>query len=217
MIRKILLVCGVCSALLYVAMNVFVAMQWEGYSSASQTVSELSAIGAPTRPLWVVLGVVYTLLAAAFGCGVWTSAQRNRPLRVVGGLLIAYAAIGAVWPFAPMHLRGAPFTLTDTLHIACSMVTVLLMLLAIACGAMAFGMRFRLYSVATIVILLTFGALTGVDAPRIAANLPTPWIGVWERINIGVFLLWVVVLAVALFRACAPATVVSGRRGAEAA
>ena len=30
---------------------------------------------------------------------------------------------------------------------------------------------------------------------RIAANLPTPWIGVWERINLGVFLLWVVVLA----------------------
>ena len=40
----------------------------------------------------------------------------------------------------------------------------------------------------------------GVDAPRIAANLPTPWIGVWERINIGVFLLWVVVLAIALLR-----------------
>ena len=52
MLRKILLVCGVFSVLLYVAMNVLVAMQWEGYSSVSQTVSELSAIGAPTRPLW---------------------------------------------------------------------------------------------------------------------------------------------------------------------
>jgi hypothetical protein len=35
---------------------------------------------------------------------------------------------------------------------------------------------------------------------RIAANPPTPWVGVWERINISVFLLWVVVLAVALLR-----------------
>jgi hypothetical protein len=34
--------CGILSSLLYVAMNVFVAMQWEGYSSASQAVSELS-------------------------------------------------------------------------------------------------------------------------------------------------------------------------------
>ena len=48
-VRKTLLVSGIVSSLLYVAMNIFVAMQWEGYSSASQTVSELSAIGAPTR------------------------------------------------------------------------------------------------------------------------------------------------------------------------
>jgi hypothetical protein len=51
MARKALLVCGILSSLLYVVMNVFVPMQWQGYSSASQTVSELSAIGAPTRPL----------------------------------------------------------------------------------------------------------------------------------------------------------------------
>ena len=56
MARKSLLVCGVLSSLLYVAMTVLVAMQWEGYSSASQTISELSAIGAPTRSLWVGAG-----------------------------------------------------------------------------------------------------------------------------------------------------------------
>jgi hypothetical protein len=31
-------------------------------------------------------------------------------------------------------------------------------------------------------------------------NLPTPWIGLWERINISVFLMWVVVLAAYLCR-----------------
>ena len=74
------------------------------------------------------------------------------------------------------------------------------MLLAMAFGAAAFGSRFRLYSIASLVILMVFGALTFLDAPGIAANLPTPWIGVWERINVGVFLLWVVVLATALLR-----------------
>jgi hypothetical protein len=201
MVRKVLLICGVLSSLLYVAMNVFVAMQWEGYSSASQTVSELSAIGAPTRPIWVWLGIAYTLLVTAFGWGVWTSARRNHSLRVAGGLMVAYGVISLVWPFTPMHLRGDEFTLTDTMHIALAMVTVLLMLLAIGIGAAAFGKRFRLYSVATIVILVAFGVFTGLDAPRIAANLPTPWVGVWERINIGAYLLWVVVLAVTLLRA----------------
>jgi len=37
-----------------------------------------------------------------------------------------------------------------------------------------------------------------MDAPRIAANEPTPWIGLWERVNIGAFMLWIVVLAVDL-------------------
>jgi hypothetical protein len=49
-------------------------------------------------------------------------------------------------------------------------------------------------------VLLAFGGLTFLEAPRLQANLPTPWIGLWERINITVFLLWVVVLAVRLLR-----------------
>ena len=198
MVRRLLLVCGILSSLLYVALNVFIPMRWEGYSSASQTVSELSAIGAPTRALWVPLGIAYTLLVTAFGWGIWKSARGNRPLHVVGGLMVAHGLIGLAWP--PMHLRGAEFTLTDTMHIVFSMATVLLMLLEMGFGATAFGKRFRLYSIATMVILVAFGALTGLDAPRIAANLPTPLVGVWERINISVFLLWVVVLAVTLLR-----------------
>ncbi len=201
MAQKIFLVCGILSSLLYVAMNVFVAMQWQDYSSASQTVSELSAIGAPTRPLWLLLATAYTLLVLGFGLGVWVSASGNRPLRVVGALILAFGVIGLAWPFAPMHLRGAEFTLTDAMHIVLSIVTVLLMLLAIGFGAAAFGRLFRFYSIATILVLLVFGTLVGLDGPRVAANLPTPWVGVTERISIGVFLLWVVVLAVVLLRA----------------
>ena len=49
-------------------------------------------------------------------------------------------------------------------------------------------------------VLLVFGGLTFLEAPRLQANLPTPWIGLWERINISVFLLWIAVLATALLR-----------------
>src|ERR1051325_11356386 len=104
MFRKVLLLCGVLSSLLYAAMNVFVAMQWDEYSSVSQTVSELSAIGAPTRSLWVPLGLVYTLLVTAFGWGVWESARTNRPLRIVGAVLMAHGIFGLGWP--PMHQRA---------------------------------------------------------------------------------------------------------------
>lgn len=201
-LQRGLLACGVISSLLYAAMLVFVPMRWPGYSSAAQSVSELSAIGAPTRSLWVPFGALYTVLVAAFGLGVLRVARGNRALRVTGIILIAYGSLGLLWP--PMHLRGIQPTLTDTLHIAFAIATVLLMLLAITFGAVALGKGFRLYSIATVVVFALFGTLTFRDAPRIAANLPTPWMGIWERVNIGAFLLWVSVLAVVLLRRLSP-------------
>jgi len=204
MTNKALLICGILSSVLYVALNIFVSMQWPAYNSASQTVSELSAVGAPTRSLWVWLCIPYTLLVIAFAWGVWKSAGQNRPLRVAGGLMIAYGALGVFWPFAPMHLRetlaagGATFS--DTVHIALGVVTEILYLLALLFAARAFGKTFRVYSIITFVVLLFFGSLTFMEAPGVAANEPTPMIGVWERINIGIFLLWMIVLAVLLLR-----------------
>jgi uncharacterized protein DUF998 len=143
MIRKALLVCGILSSLLYLAMIVFVPMLWDGYSTFSQSVSELSAIDAPTRPLWILLGAVYTVLVIAFGWGVWRSAGRTWTLRIVGGLLIAHAIFALAWP--PMHQRAVLAanggTLTDTLHLVWAMVVILLMMLEIGFGAASFGKR----------------------------------------------------------------------------
>lgn len=139
----------------------------------------------------------------SFGWGVWDAARGNRALRAVEGLLLAYGAFNLA-PRPPMHQRvvlaAGGGTLTDTLHIAWAAVAVTLMFLAMGFGAAAFARRFRAYSIATIATLLVFGALTAADAPSLEANLPTPWIGLWERINIGVFLLWTVVLATTLLR-----------------
>src|SRR4029450_13210142 len=49
MTRKFLLVCGILSSLMYVLMDVVSGLRYEGYSFAAYTVSELSALGAPTR------------------------------------------------------------------------------------------------------------------------------------------------------------------------
>jgi hypothetical protein len=201
---KALLICGILSSLLYVAMNVIVPMQWPAYNCASQTISELSAVNAPTSPIWVWLGILYTLLVTAFAWGVWKSAGQNHALCTAGKLLVAYGALGVFWPFAPMHLRetlaAGGSTVSDTMHITLGVVTEILYLAALGFTAAAFGKRFRLYSIATFVILLIFGILTFLDAPGISTNQPTPFIGVWERINIGIFLLWVVVLAIILLR-----------------
>lgn len=197
-LTKILLTCGILSSVHYVLINIFVPLQFEGYSIASQTISELSAIGAPTRSLWVPLGMVYVLLFAAFGWGVVKAAGDNRHVRIIGWLMIAYSVVNVYWP--PMHLRGAEPTLTDTLHIVWAVIENVFVIAMLVIGAAASGKRFRHYTVITIILLIGFGILTGLDAPKLAANLPTPWLGIWERIVIGLFLLWIAVLAVMLLR-----------------
>jgi uncharacterized membrane protein len=202
MARKLLLVCGILSSLLYLFLNLYVPTRFEGYDWRSQTVSELSAVEAPTRQLWMVWGTLYTLLIAAFGWGVQRSAFGNRALHRAGMLLLVYGFIGLFWP--PMHLRGNPMTLTDVLHIAFAAVTVLFMFLIMGFGASALGKTFRRYTIATLVVFAVFGALTGMESPGIAANTPTPNIGLWERINIAAYMLWVVVFAVVLLRRTSP-------------
>jgi hypothetical protein len=200
--RRLLLSCGIAASLLYVAMNVVVPMRWPAYRSFSQTVSELSAIDAPTRSLWTPLGVVYTGLMIAFGAGIVGSSRGRFAVRASGYLLVAYGAFGTFWP--PMHQRAVLAaggqTRTDTLHLVWAAVTVSLMFAAMGFGAAAFGRSFRIYSIATMAVLIVFGVLTSLQAPAVQADLPTPWLGVWERINIGGFLLWMIVLAVTLLR-----------------
>ncbi len=150
--------------------------------------------------------LAYSVLIIAFGWGVWGSARGKRALRVVGGLLVGREVLGIVGTlFFPIHLREALAagggTLTDTMHGIITMVGGLFYMLAIGFGATAFGRRFRLYSIGTILILIVFGVLAGLDQPQLAANLPTPWMGVWERINIVATMLWIAVLAIILLRA----------------
>src|SRR5688500_15943702 len=86
---RALLVCGIASSLLYAAMNAFIPLLWSEYSVTTQTISELSAVGAPTRPVWVITGLLYSLLYAGFGWCVWMHADGKRRLRATGGQIIA--------------------------------------------------------------------------------------------------------------------------------
>lgn len=201
--RKYFLFCGVLASLLYIAMNIFIPPLYEGYNWVTHIVSELSAIDAPTRPLWVPLGIVYTLLVAAFGWGVFKSSGQKRSLRMAGILLFLHGIIGLTW--SPMHQRevlaAGGGTFSDTWHIVMSIITVLLMFLTIGFGAVAFDKGFRFYSVATILVFIVFGVLTFAEAPNVDKNLPTPFIGLWERINIAAFMIWLFVFSVILLKA----------------
>jgi len=112
-LRRILLFCGVLSPLMYAMADVLAGMRWDGFSFRDQTISELGAIGAPSRVLFSILLIPTYLLLIAFGAGVWQSAAARRTVRMVGALLIGFGVLAlTVGQFVPMRPRGTEHGLT---------------------------------------------------------------------------------------------------------
>lgn len=206
-IRRILLACGIFSSLLYVATDVLGGLRYEGYSFVNQAISELGAVGAPSKPFVDPLFVIYDVLVLAFGIGLFREAwARNRSLRITALALIALGAIGlAAGVFAgpnllAMRQRGTGSLATDAPHIILTGIEVLLLLIAIGFGALSLGSRFRIYSISTLVTVILFGIATSQYAPRLAAGLSTPGLGILERIDVYASMLWVAMLGVALLK-----------------
>lgn len=200
--RGLLLASGVVAPVWWVGMDIVGSLRYPGYSYLNQTISELSAEGAPTRTLMVLSGIPFTVLMVAFGVGIWKTAGDRRVQRITGALLIAEAIWGGVGGLLfPMAIRGQETTLRNDMHAIYGIGMPILFLLAIGFGSRLFGKRFRYFSYGTILVLLVFGFLTALQAPQVPANEPTPWIGFEERVNAYVGMLWVAVLAIALLRA----------------
>jgi len=122
MVRKILLICGIASSVLYIVNDVIGTLLYEGYSYADQEFSELTAQGSPVRPLMIALTEIpYTLLVLAFAAGVWESAGRGRAGRITAAMLIGYAVTGMVtgvfFPMATREVMAAgEGTLRNAMH-----------------------------------------------------------------------------------------------------
>jgi hypothetical protein len=194
---KVLLYCGILSSVLYVCVVSFAPFFWENYDRTTQSVSELFAIGAPSTAFVVPFFLLYALLIFAFGAGIWKSAGAKRSLKIAAALIIAKEVLGLIGTiFGPMHLRGTETGLSDSIHVVITAAGVLLcMFPAIGFSAVSFGRGFRIYSIATMAVFLVFGILAGMQGPNVAANLPTPYLGIWERINIYTYMVWIVIFS----------------------
>jgi hypothetical protein len=196
---KLLLACGAVSSVLYVVgIDVIVALRYPNYHRfTDQMVSELMAVGAPTRTLLTWLFIPYNVLVFAFAAGVWLTC-RKRAVRLTAIAITGYALISTAGLLvAPMDMRGTVDSERDALHIAATMVMSLFIVAVMACGAFVHGRRFRLYSFATIATVIAFGALAGILAAPMPG--PTPWLGLAERVNIYATMVWIAVLTLALW------------------
>lgn len=198
--NRYLLLAGIVAVGAYALGDLLSGLLYDGYSFRDQAISELTAIGSPVRPLMVAVIMVHGLLLVNFGVGVWRCGDR-RSLRWVGPFLIAANMVGLILhPFFPMHSRGMTTGLTDTVHAALTAVFSLFVLVALLLAAVGHRGWFRLYSIGTVLVLVGFGLLSSLAIPNVDKNLPTPWMGAFERVNAYAYLGWLAVLAAILIR-----------------
>jgi hypothetical membrane protein len=174
-------------------------MLYDGYSYRDQWISELSAFGSPVRSLMVAAILVHGLLLIAFGICIWRVADR-KSLHWVGPLLIVAGVIGLpTHTVFAMSSRWMTAGFNDTMHASLSLAFGIVVFVAVALSAVAYPGWFRLYAIATIAILVGFGAASSVAIQGIEQNI-TPWAGAFERINAYSYFAWLVVLAVTVHR-----------------
>jgi hypothetical protein len=184
---------------IYILFNIFAPLHWPGYNTAG----DLTPVGTPTRRLWAWLAAPYFILSIVFTAAIWKRSGQNPPLRIAAVLMIMYGVVCTIWLFAPI-LQSKTITVVkgdflDTLYFSLGLTSQIIYLLALGFTAAAFGKWFRRYAIAIFIALLIFGALVFIVVPVISPSTPTPPYGIWERINICILLLWIMVLTLTCY------------------
>lgn len=191
-----LLLSGLVSAILYVVTDIIASLSYPGYSIADQNYSELLATGAPTRQWLLLSSCVYNFLIACFALAIWKTIPACIIARITGVIILGYAIISMITPlYFQMDMRGAIPTPRGSLHPLMTAVMSFFILLSIGSGAFLSGRWFRIYSFVTIIAITIFGLLTVSQVQKLAAGLDTPLMGLKERVNIYLTMLWFAILS----------------------
>lgn len=211
-VDRFLLTAGILAVAVYGVGDLVSGLLYNGYSFTDQAISELSAFGSPVRPLMVTVILTHALLMTAFGVGIWRTADR-RSLRWVGVCLVATGLIGfpnhTVFAMSSRWLTGG---FNDVMHIVLTSVFGLFVFAALIFSAVAYPGWFRWFAIATLLVIVGFGAASSFAMQGISRN-ETPWVGGFERINAYTYFAWIVVLAAVTLRRVSVSPPGHGRSG----
>jgi hypothetical protein len=200
-IQKALLLCGLLSPLLRVTTDIIAGKLWKDYNFVSRSISDLSAIGAPTRSLVVPLEITSLVFSIVFAIGVWSFARDNTLLRITAVMLLASGVFSLIGTFFPVHLAEGITTSANKTNTVIIGMSVLFLVLAMVFGAAAFKGWFRIFSIGLFVVFLVEDVWATWGRPFSLGGARGPLVGIQERTMLWGYLLWMAVLAVKLLRA----------------
>ena len=204
--RNFLLTCGLAAPILYVSTVIFGAAIRPGYNHILHAISELSAAGAPDKSMMDTLFSIYNLLVMAFALGLFRLAARRIEFGARWGGQWGAVVVGLVGLsgfamfFFPQDPTGTPLTVAGTFHMVFAGFASLGSIAGVLLAAFWFKSnpdlkKYWIYSLVSALIILISGGLT---AAGMASG--SPIFGLLERVTIGTFELWILIVSIKLLR-----------------
>ena len=195
LLQKVLLSCGILSALVFAGTDIVAGLMRAGYRFDSQSASLLSAFGSPTRRFVLPLNIAADLFLIAFAVGAWLSADNPWMMRVTAGLLAGNAlfSLSAV-AFFPMHPDEPIKSSANSMNVILMAISVVLFVLAICFGAAANRNWFRYFSIG-IIVIFAGGILAALAIKPAAGGQSGSMVGAQERTMMYLELLWLALQA----------------------
>lgn len=198
---------GAVSAVIYAAHVVLGGLLWTGYSHMTQTISELTADGAPNAALLRGFTTVYGVLAIIFAAWAIFALRKAgaKKTAIVGAVLLFIMEFASLVGYGFFPLRGGTemdpenmgHLIVTGIVVLCTISSVLLVGLGLVKSP---GLRvLGVFSLICAVMIVVSGGMT----PVALANHLTVG-GLLERLNIFTLQTWVFVLSVSLVRKLRP-------------
>jgi hypothetical protein len=197
---------GIFAPLFYIIPTVVGGLLRPGYRHSSNSVSELLASGAPNKIYLMIPFTLYPIFLSVFGFGLSAILRSkpfplNAPTGFIGFMLIG-AGMGILGILTmtvfPQDPHGAPMTTPGLMHL----ILVGIQAVSAMAAILLVGFWFRsngftgyfIYSLVSLAVLL----ITGIVS-MIGATQGSQFIGLFERLNVGTIMQWLIVIGIWFF------------------
>lgn len=199
--KKVYPLFGILAPLLYLVAVIIGGSQLESYSHLYNTISEITASNVESIPSVQILFAIYNLFIIAFSVGMFLCLKtpNMKKIKTAALALFFVGLTGGGMYFFPQDPRFVEMTFGGKVHLGLASICSLLTMLSI----ILFGMgvkkeaalsKLRTYSYISFFIVF----ITGGTAAISVAN-DSDFGGLFERLTIGSYLQWVLVVSIQLF------------------
>jgi hypothetical protein len=189
------LLAGPLATIIYVFAVIYGAAIRPGYSHVYDLISELISSKAPNKKLLNPLFLVFNTLTGIFAIGLFRLPSGGLVTMTWAAIILfAEAIFGFATVFFPQDERTDPVTHTGTMHIVLAGLSSLSTMGSMLLAGLWFNDTPAIYTFVSLAVVFITGGMTAVATGR-----KSPVAGLLERITIGGFLQWMLVVGILLF------------------